>query len=147
MQLGSLLSIHGCYHNLKTNSNNECYLKEDTEHGLHVPLAHGVNGNGVRLSETLDDHGTLHALITSAVWDDLFQVLYQVYLMFCPVEDTAAKSCFSVLHGYNKMNSFLGFSFPMSYLYTRLRVLRLLILCESSTNLLPSFTFQINFYP
>lgn len=78
MQLGSLLSIRGCFFNLKTDSNSKCYLTEDTEKGLHVPLAHGVNGNGVEVSERLDNHGTFRALITSGFWDDLYQVLFQV---------------------------------------------------------------------
>ncbi|XP_042023750.1 uncharacterized protein LOC121771017 isoform X1 [Salvia splendens] len=76
--LGSLLSIRGCFYSPKIDSNSKCYLTEDTEQALHVPLAHGVNGNGMRLPEKLDNHGTLHTLITSDVWDDLYQVLFQV---------------------------------------------------------------------
>ncbi|KAG6394239.1 hypothetical protein SASPL_144822 [Salvia splendens] len=76
--LGSLLSIRGCFYSPKTDSNSNCYLTEDMEQALHVPLAHGVNGNGMRLPEKLDNRGTLHTLITSDVWDDLYQVLFQM---------------------------------------------------------------------
>lgn len=76
MQLGSLLSIRGCFFSLKTDSNS--YIAEDTEKGLHIPLAHGVNGNGVEFSERPDNKGTFRALITSGFWDDLYQVLFQV---------------------------------------------------------------------
>ncbi|KAH6792145.1 hypothetical protein C2S52_002622 [Perilla frutescens var. hirtella] len=76
--LGSLLSMYGCFHNLKINSNGKCYLTEDMEQGLCVPLTHGVNGNGVRLSKRLDNPGTLRALITSSFWEDLLQVLFQM---------------------------------------------------------------------
>lgn len=94
MQLGSLLSIRGCFYNHKIGSNRKCYSTEDTEQGLYMPLAHGVNGNGVRVSEKLDNHGTLNSLITSGVWDDLYQVLFQVYLIvFFPVEETATQFC------------------------------------------------------
>ncbi|XP_042045603.1 uncharacterized protein LOC121791848 [Salvia splendens] len=76
--LGSLLSIRGCFYSPKTDSNSNCYLTEDTEQGLHVPLAHGVNGNGMRFRKKLDNRGTLHALITSDLWDGLYQVLFQM---------------------------------------------------------------------
>ncbi|XP_042029086.1 uncharacterized protein LOC121776037 [Salvia splendens] len=76
--LGSLLSIRGCFYSPKVDSNSKCYLTEDTEQGLHVPLVHGVNGNGMRFRKKLDNRGTLHALITSDLWDDLYQVLFQM---------------------------------------------------------------------
>lgn len=56
------------------------------EQGLYVPLANGVNRNGVKLLERLDHPRKLHALLTSGFWDNLFQVLFQVHLMFYPVK-------------------------------------------------------------
>ncbi|KAK6155206.1 hypothetical protein DH2020_009454 [Rehmannia glutinosa] len=75
--LGSLLSIHGCFFRLR-NSSSKCHLSEDTEQGLYVPLANGVNGNGVKLLERVDHPGKSRALLTSGFWDNLFQVLFQM---------------------------------------------------------------------
>ncbi|KAI3474903.1 hypothetical protein Pfo_030214 [Paulownia fortunei] len=76
--LGSLLSIHGCFHHLKINSSSKCHLSEDMEQGLYMPLAHGVNGNGLKLLERSDHTGKSRALLTSGFWENLFQVLFQM---------------------------------------------------------------------
>ncbi|KAK4417788.1 hypothetical protein Salat_2191500 [Sesamum alatum] len=76
--LGSLLSIHGCYHHFKISSSTKCHLSEDMEQGLYMPLAHGVNGNGVKLLERSGHHGKFGALLTSGFWGHLFQILFQM---------------------------------------------------------------------
>ncbi|KAK4392972.1 Anthranilate phosphoribosyltransferase, chloroplastic [Sesamum angolense] len=76
--LGSLLSIHGCYHHLKINSSTKCHLSEELEQGLYTPLAHGVNGDRVKLLERLDHHGKFGALLTSSFWGHVFQILFQM---------------------------------------------------------------------
>ncbi|XP_051117031.1 uncharacterized protein LOC127241850 [Andrographis paniculata] len=75
--LGSLISMHGCYHYLQRNS-TKYHLPTDVEHGLDVPLAHGKNGNGIRLSGISSYLGKSHDLPNHRFWGFLFQVLYQM---------------------------------------------------------------------
>ncbi|KAG8384844.1 hypothetical protein BUALT_Bualt04G0160600 [Buddleja alternifolia] len=76
--LGSLLSIHGCFHHLRSNSSNKFHASEDSEQGLYVPLKNGGNKTGVKLLESLDHPGKFHILVTSRFWGYLFQVLFQM---------------------------------------------------------------------
>ncbi|KAL3629198.1 hypothetical protein CASFOL_026420 [Castilleja foliolosa] len=72
--LGSLLSMHGCFYHLKSKGSSS----EDMEQGLYVPLAHGSNGDGVKLLDKLDQTGKSRALLNRSSWDNLFQVLFQM---------------------------------------------------------------------
>ncbi|GER47983.1 galactose/methyl galactoside import ATP-binding protein MglA [Striga asiatica] len=71
--LGSLLSMHGCFYQLKLNGKNKCPSSQDMEKGLYASLVHGANGDGVELLEKLNYPRT-----SLCFWDSLFQVLFQM---------------------------------------------------------------------
>ncbi|KAL3813806.1 hypothetical protein ACJIZ3_015074 [Penstemon smallii] len=75
---GSLISIHGCYHNREIKNSSNCHFSKDMEQGLYTPLAPGLNENGEKLLQRLNHPGKFHLLLTYDFWSYLFQVLFQI---------------------------------------------------------------------
>ncbi|RWR85646.1 hypothetical protein CKAN_01451700 [Cinnamomum micranthum f. kanehirae] len=77
LQLGSLLSIHGCYQVLKSGSDRVNHIMSEAERGTYVAptLDENVNLNGtVKNSVQREEH---YVRRTAGIWGYAFQIIYQ----------------------------------------------------------------------
>ncbi|KAL2500066.1 hypothetical protein Adt_25616 [Abeliophyllum distichum] len=85
---GSLLSINGCFRHQKANNCCDYHVSEVVEQGLYVPLAGGVNENGVKLSKRLVCPGEHNCSQTAGFCGYLFQILFQMTAGAVTLTDT-----------------------------------------------------------